>query len=611
MKNIFSKLFNYYVLHMKLKRKFMISHLLLALVPTFFITILCYSQLLDITTINTLKSLASISNQTQKSLGTTISQLEGVASSIESQDFFTSYIYNDSPEHYSQRYSFKTNLSNFYTTVNSLKNNNRVSAVKIYVDDEHYNALSKFHSEDIFDKTSSTYGTYWHGILSNTKQATLVCPEMYLSPNEIENYGDLAIVHNLQVNGSNVYIVVYFDQEIIDSILRQDLPYTHSVIYIINERDAFVSNTSAGLTATYLLKYSEIPSLINTTTKFVTVPFASSKVYCNYKTIPGTDWYMVTAIPRSNMLEEGNTLLLRFILIYLVILVIGMTIALQLNKSIVNRISVVIHKMQYAKYGVPTYLDTEGGTDEIGDLIETYNYMSDHLIALMKQQEQSAKDLRLSEFKALQSQINPHFLYNTLDMINWMAQAGKSSEISLAVQRLSRFYKLTLSKGTNIVSVKDELEHVNLYVQLQNMRFDNKIHFFVDVPDEMLEYEIPKLIFQPIVENSILHGILEKDTKEGNIVIMGWIDGEDLIFIVSDDGVGIPTDILKTILNGTNRTNKGNNIAVFNTQQRLQLYYGNEYGLTYKSVKDIETEVKIRIPARPFQKTTEQGAIIR
>ncbi len=134
------------------------------------------------------------------------------------------------------------------------------------------------------------------------------------------------------------------------------------------------------------------------------------------------------------------------------------------------------------------------------------------------------------------------------------------------------------------------------------MRFDDKIHFFIDVPDEMLDYEIPKLIFQPIVENSILHGILEKNTKEGNIVIMGWMDDADLVFVISDNGVGIPSDILSGILMGIMNTDKGSNIAIMNTHTRLQVYFGNEYGLTFRSTEGVETEVEIRIPARRYRK---------
>lgn len=604
MKRIFFKIYDYYLFHLKLKSKFMFSHLLIAIVPTIFITIFSYNQLLAITTNNTLKSLAAISTQTQTALGNTINQIETVASSIESQDFFISYIYSDSPTAFVHKSSFLNSLNDFHTMVSSLTNNSEASTVKIYINNAHFNSISAYNEEDIFAPESETTGTYWHGILAlNPEQSTLVCPSKYLSPYEINHYGDLAIIHNIKVNDYYVYLVVYFDQRTIDSILEQDLPFTESVIYILNEREELVSTTSTRLSGTYLLKYSKVPSLINTTTKFVTVKFANSSVYCNYKTIPGTDWYMITTIPASSMSEQGNLLLYKFLFFYLAILVLGMMLALSLNQSIIKRISSVIGQMQGVRFGIPTHLDTKGGTDEIGELIETYNFMSNQLDQLMIQKEKSARDLRLSEFKALQAQINPHFLYNTLDMINWMAQTGKASEVSLAVQRLSKFYKLTLSKGNNIVSIRDELEHVSLYVQLQNMRYENKIHFFIDVPDEMLDYEIPKLVLQPIVENSIFHGILGKDSKEGNIVIMGWLEDDIMVFTVSDNGVGIPSEELQTILLGSNAKETGNNIAIYNTHKRLQVFFGDEYGLSYQSIEGVETEVQIRIPAKAVQET--------
>ena len=182
-------------------------------------------------------------------------------------------------------------------------------------------------------------------------------------------------------------------------------------------------------------------------------------------------------------------------------------------------------------------------------------------------------------------------------MINWMARSGETTQVSEAVNLLSRFYRITLSRGSSFITVREEIEHVTLYVQLQNMRFADKIHFFVDVPDEMLEETIPKLVFQPIVENSILHGILEKPVKEGTIVLMGWIEDETLVFVITDDGVGIPPEKLSTILSGNSTSSSGSNIAISNTHKRIRLCYGNQYGLSYRSIPGKETEVEIRIPA--------------
>ena len=285
-------------------------------------------------------------------------------------------------------------------------------------------------------------------------------------------------------------------------------------------------------------------------------------------------------------------------LLYAFVLIVCVIISQALSSSVTGRISKVAENMQRVRNSaLPVPMDEPDGSDEICSLIDSYNYMSGEINRLVNEQQQTADELRHSEFRALQAQINPHFLYNTLDMINWMARSGETTQVSEAVNLLSRFYRITLSRGSSIITVREELEHVTLYVQLQNMRFNGKLHFFVDVPDEMLDYMIPKLVFQPIVENSILHGILEKPVKEGNIVIMGWMEGETLVFVVTDDGVGIPPEKLATILTGNGSSSHGSNIAISNTHKRIQLCYGSQYGLSYRSTPGNETEVEIRIPA--------------
>ena len=168
-------------------------------------------------------------------------------------------------------------------------------------------------------------------------------------------------------------------------------------------------------------------------------------------------------------------------------------------------------------------------------------------------------------------------------MINWMALQGQTEEISHAVQSLSRFYKLTLSRKKGISTIARELEHVTIYVQLQNMRYHDSIELITDIPDELSEYQIPNL---------------EKESKSGTIVITGWMENEDIVLLISDDGVGIPPEILSTILSGKgNSQSGGTNIAVYNTHRRLQILYGKDYGLIYSSNPGEGTEVEIRFPA--------------
>ena len=220
----------------------------------------------------------------------------------------------------------------------------------------------------------------------------------------------------------------------------------------------------------------------------------------------------------------------------------------------------------------------------------------------MENQAKAAEDLRIAEFRSLQAQINPHFLYNTMDMINWLAQQGRTSEVSNAIQNLSRFYKLSLSRKESLSTIASEEEHVSIYVHIQNMRFHDSISFISDIPDELMDFSIPKLTLQPVVENSILHGIMEKPSKSGTIVLTGWREGGDIVLLISDDGVGIPPEKLSHILSGKGRSSSGgSNIAIYNTHRRLQILYGEKYGLSYQSTEGSGTEVQIRLPARQPQ----------
>ena len=160
-------------------------------------------------------------------------------------------------------------------------------------------------------------------------------------------------------------------------------------------------------------------------------------------------------------------------------------------------------------------------------------------------------------------------------MINWLAQQGRTDEVSRAVQSLSRFYKLTLSRKQSISTIYREVEHVSIYLQIQNMRYHDSITFVSDIPDELMEYQIPKLTLQPIIENSVLHGILETADKTGTIVLTGWMEDSDIVLLISDDGIGIAAEQLATILSGEGASSSGGtNIAVYNTHRRLQILYG-------------------------------------
>lgn len=591
------KLFHLYQYQLSLRAKMLITHLILTIIPALLITSFAYNQMVAVTTNTTLHSLNTLADQTRTNIATTIEQLDSIADGICGNDFFSSYVYTNHPDHYDSFFDLSGGLGTLENVLASYQNNSLVSDIRIYLDASHYEVLSSYTDNPVFTTLDSAKGTYWHGIFSSVDSNDLLCPPRYLSPTEIATRGSHAVIRRISSVGTEAYVAVYFNQSTIQPILLQDLPYNNSVIYITNSRNEIVASTNTTLSGTYYISYNDITKRIPSTSRQEKLQFAGQNVYCGCKLIPGTDWIMVSAVPESNLTTEGNQLVVNFLFLYALVLIVCILISQGLSTSVTGRISSVAEKMKQVRHStLPTPLDDPCGTDEISSLIDSYNYMSDEINRLVAKQQQTANDLRHSEFRALQAQINPHFLYNTLDMINWMAQSGQTALVSEAVNLLSRFYKITLSRGSSIITVRQELEHVSLYVQLQNMRFNDRIHFFIDVPDEMLDHTMPKLVFQPIVENSILHGILEKPVKEGNIVIMGWMEDDTLVFVISDDGVGIPAEKLATILSGSGSSSKGSNIAISNTHKRIQLCYGSQYGLSYRSEPGCETEVEIRIP---------------
>ncbi len=383
-----------------------------------------------------------------------------------------------------------------------------------------------------------------------------------------------------------------------DDLLKNNLSSNSSVAYIINNRDSMVATTDIALSGTYHFSYETVQESVMSSNNFITKNILGEDVYAGFNRIRNTDWYMVVAIPSGPLLHKSRIFIGVFGLVYLGCIIACFMIATLLSRSLTNRLSAVIDQMSKCRLGLPVALPDPDAQDEIGELVDSYNYMTHIIHDLVEEQAKAAEDLRIAEFNSLQAQMNPHFLYNTMDMINWLSQQGRSQEMTIAIQKLSRFYKLTLSRKQSLSTIQDELEHVSIYVELLNMRFAGSIDFIVDMPDSLMERPIPKLTFQPVVENCILHGIMEKEEKEGTIVLTGWEEEKGIVILISDDGVGISPEILENILAGKKIApgGTGTNIAVYNTHRRLQLMYGSEYGLKYSSTPGAGTEVEIRIP---------------
>ena len=584
--------------------KLLFTHLLLIILPTVLIIGLFYSSLYDLIVNDSIRQEFATSRQSAEALEASLAPIAPVSSAIRSNTFIrqlcTDSISNEAGIELMHNNAVLNDLN---SQISSDIDGTIITSIHIYTDHVPSGLYDNWLLKDFFLPLSESQGTYWSGIMNSSTRTELYCPSFYLSHKEINTYGSLAYIEKLYPTSdasfsSPSYLAIYFSADEFERILEQDITDDSGVSYVINERDSIVASSDAALAGAYYMDYNTVKGISLSGEGYTTREVLDQNVYAASFHLEGTDWYMTSIMPSSVVTHKGIVLIRNFALIYLFTLVIALLISISLSGSINKRLFAINDRMREARTHPPVRLPDPEAHDEIGELTDSYNYMAMRQNLLIRRQQETAEELRISEIGALQAQINPHFLYNTMDMINWLSQSGEQDKVTHAVQALSGFYKLTLSRKDPITDLRSEIEHVRLYAELQNMRFDNKITLTVDIPDELLSVHLPKLTMQPIIENSILHGILEKESQEGTIVIAGWEEGEDAVILISDDGVGMDESVLSSILSGENRKATGTNIAVSNTHRRLQILFGKDYGLTYRSVLNEGTEVEIRVPRR-------------
>jgi two-component system sensor histidine kinase YesM len=310
-------------------------------------------------------------------------------------------------------------------------------------------------------------------------------------------------------------------------------------------------------------------------------------------------WRILVVSPVRPLLANASRLRVQLLTFSILVGIIVYFLAWFYARSNAGRIMGLVRKMRVVQTGNFDVNCIVDSADEIGELQSNFNLMIREIRLLLDEQYQLGQSLKDSELKVLQAQINPHFLYNTLDLILWTAKNNKPDEVSDIVIKLSRYYRLSLSNGEEFIKIRDELEHVRLYVDLQNMRFKRKIELTTDATPEALSVNILKLMLQPIVENSILHGIQNLDDREGKICIKVRIEQQMLKITVADNGIGIDRNDLNRIRlrEAVHRDDPGiGKFGLNNIMQRLRIYYGDDADLAVESTPKTGTTVQISLP---------------
>lgn len=313
------------------------------------------------------------------------------------------------------------------------------------------------------------------------------------------------------------------------------------------------------------------------------------------RTVGYTGWRIVGVIPRQGIMlnQPDNVLIIIFIFLMLfdIIILINSFISTKLTAPIKH----LEESVQTLEYGDSSKAIYQGGSYEIRHLGASIQGMVDQLQQLTNDIVREHEQKQKSELDALQSQINPHFLYNALDIIVWMIEKEQPREAVNIVTALARLFRISLSRGKNIIPVRDELEHVQNYLTIQAMRYKNKFSYVIEMDEEVKNLSIIKLVVQPLVENAIYHGMDFMD-GDGLITIRAKIVGDELHLSVADNGLGMKPEVVERLLVENTPVSKGSGVGLKNVNERIKLYFGDRYGVLIESEPDAGTCITLVLP---------------
>lgn len=381
------------------------------------------------------------------------------------------------------------------------------------------------------------------------------------------------ILYNSDITGKGFSYLINNRDNIIASSKPMDEKYTR-----MSEENKVTMQGSAGWTDLY---YDGIGDYI-----------------VRRQTISDADWTLVSMIEKGDFYYERNVVLLVFAVFIMLMFPAIILLSYGLARYYTRRLTRLSNQMMQVQNGDWNLMDeAEESGDEIGRLFEQFKYMTGELRVLMLNQYRLGKSVKSAELRALQAQINPHFLYNTLDLINWEARDHGAKEIVTIVQNLAKFYRLSLNKGRQIVKIADEIEHVMSYIRIENYHFENAIFLSVEHEEGILELGCINILLQPFVENAVMHGIAKnKAIKECHITIDIRREDQEVIFRITDDGSGMTQEELEQIFR-QNTYKSTHGYGAQNINFRIKLFYGEQYGVSYQSGPGKGTCVTIRIPA--------------
>lgn len=597
----------FYLYDMKMEYKLLLSHLTLSVLAILLLTTLLYTNSAGILERKLLNSAEATSEKIILSLENIIQKYDNMTYSFSMMETVTDIYSHPGPDYdYSSIRKDRTDFENamFSCIPVQIRNSVPDCDIRVYFQDSfpyfnnasRYFTYSSIEEEDWFKRVYSTY--------RQNRSSFFILSSQELSGEKSEDTPYMSIARVMPDKN-------YYPSPL--AILRLDFPesYLNEAINPNNFDNALTFLVSDETNRLVSLSSASTESLYRELTLSRPVPDSDTLDSWHRYRLDGTDYFvirqtlpsypltLITMLPSKSLLSEYYLHRNFTFLIGGILLVFCLFLSTVLAKTMSGRIIRLTSRMKQVKKGELISLPSSiiQGKDEIGELTSSYNYMIHAMEDLIEKEYLLGQETKNAELKILQAQINPHFLYNTLDMIQWFAEEGMLSQIEESVSSLATFYRLSLSNGKEFISLREEMEHVRSYIRLQKLRFPDTFLYEEELDEGLLDYLLPKTTLQPLVENAITHGLQESKRIPGHLLIkIEKEEGKNIRISILDDGAGMKNPPRPTPNSGTSRENSGHGFGIPNVSSRLTLLYGPGYGVVFEQNIPEGTIAIVRIP---------------
>ncbi|MBW7455738.1 sensor histidine kinase [Paenibacillus sepulcri] len=606
---MFRKLAAYYPFYpISLKYRLLLYFLLLVILPTSIISVTIYNESYQTITENIKVSVQKNLNMVETMLLKKFEEMNGIADSIYLNPDMTDILSAERPIDQVGILNELTNLNKIINSYDLPRDDQHQYISKLYMMDRpEYLQYNFSRNVSIISQIETEQ---WYVKLPQKSRYSIIG----LHANSPAQPNVYTIMLAKRLFGLNNAIIPYVglltiedDVDDFNHILDQLKPSVNSSVLIIDSKGSVVVSPDMSLLNRNLSSEPYIRKLMNDKLGQQSESFEEQMdgktMLVSYRHIGEFDWTVVSISPINDL--NGKLVSFRKVM-YVVLalcMILAFLIALLLSNNITSPIRKFIKSMSYAQEGNFDLQIQYSRKDEFTYLFSQYNKMIKQIKELINKLYVSEVKKKEAELQALQAQINPHFLYNTLDSINWIALRHKVPEISQMVTSLSDFFRYSLSKGRNVIRVEDEFRQVESYLSIQQVRFKERLEYSIEVEPEVYGHYAVKLILQPLVENSLLHGI-ERRRGKGMIAIKARKSENWIIIEISDNGIGADVDALNAMLEDDGKRS-GSSFGMINVNRRIKQLFGAESGIHYSRHEGPGVTVTVRFPCL----TTLEGIV--